>query len=66
MNLFILCKIHELGKVRLNDTKLANNEYKLDIFFFFFIKKKKKTRRCVHCPNSVKPDFDMAWGTSGQ
>ena len=42
MNLFILCKIHELGKVRLNDTKLANNEYKLDIFFFFFLLKKKK------------------------
>ena len=33
---------------------------------FFFAEKKKGTRRCVHCPDPLKPDFDMAWGTSGQ
>jgi hypothetical protein len=32
---------------------------------FFFDKKKEGTRRCVYYPDLLKPDFDMAWGTSG-
>ena len=36
--------------------------YYISNIFFFLLKKKKGTRRCVHCPDPIKPDFDMAWG----
>ena len=41
-----------------------SNIQKFKTTFFFF--KKKGTRRCIHCPDPLKPDFDMAWVTSGQ
>jgi hypothetical protein len=68
LHLFFLINhiLHLIISIIYKNIVLFLNFILLYLFFFLLKGKKKGTRRCVHCPDPLKPDFDMAWGTSGQ